>query len=117
MLRGDALLANKQPRCYAGLLENFSDPISLTPQGRIEAIHDTGNAYGKVAGMSTARKVTVQVPVDLLERAQRASGTGVTQTIRAGLQLVAASQAYAGLRRLRGKIRFSRTAAELKTDR
>ena len=67
--------------------------------------------------MSAARKITVEVPADLLERAQRASGTGVTQTIRAGLQLVAASQAYIGLRRLRGKVRFSRTAAQLKADR
>jgi hypothetical protein len=67
--------------------------------------------------MNTPRKVTVEVPAELLERAQRASGTGVTQTIRAGLQLVAASQAYIGLRRLRGKVRFSRTAAELKSDR
>lgn len=67
--------------------------------------------------MSTARKVTVEIPADLLERAQRASGTGVTQTIRTGLQLVAASLAYAGLRRLRGKVRFSRTVAEIKTDR
>jgi hypothetical protein len=67
--------------------------------------------------MKAPRKVTVEVPAELLERAQRASGTGVTQTIRAGLQLVAASQAYIGLRRLRGKVRFSRTAAELKSDR
>jgi hypothetical protein len=67
--------------------------------------------------MDAARKITVEVPVDLLERAQRASGTGVTQTVRAGLRLIAASQAYARLRTYRGKIRFSRTARELKTDR
>jgi hypothetical protein len=67
--------------------------------------------------MDTARKITVEVPQALLEKAQRASGTGVTQTVRAGLQLVAASRTYARLRRLRGKVRFSRTAAELKADR
>jgi len=67
--------------------------------------------------MSAARKITVEVPAELLAQAQRASGAGVTQTIRAGLQLVAASQAYAGLRRWRGKARFSRTSAELKSDR
>ena len=53
--------------------------------------------------METARKITVEVPPELLERAQRASGSGITQTVRTGLQLVAASQAYARLRRLRGK--------------
>jgi hypothetical protein len=67
--------------------------------------------------METARKITVEVPLDLLEKAQRASGTGVTQTVRTGLQLVAASRTYARLRRLRGKVRFTRTSAELKADR
>ena len=65
----------------------------------------------------TARKITVEVPLDLLEKAQRASGTGVTQTVRTGLQLVAASGTYARLRQLRGKVRFTRTWAELKDDR
>jgi hypothetical protein len=67
--------------------------------------------------VGTVRKITVQVPRELLDRAQHASGTGITQTVRTGLQLVAASRTYARLRRLRGKVRFSRTLAELKADR
>ena len=67
--------------------------------------------------METARKITVEVPLELLEKAQRASSSGITQTVRTGLQLVAASRAYATLRQLRGKVRFTRTLAELKTDR
>lgn len=67
--------------------------------------------------MKTARKITIEVPEDLLDRAQKASGTGITQTVRTGLQLVAASHTYARLRKLRGKVRFSRTAEELKFDR
>ena len=67
--------------------------------------------------MERARKITVEIPPELLERAQQASGTGITQTVRTGLQLVAASQTYAKLRGLRGKVRFSRTSAELKVDR
>ena len=67
--------------------------------------------------METARKITVEVPQELLERAQRATGSGITQTVRTGLELVAASHAYARLRQLRGKVRFTRTAAELKADR
>ena len=63
------------------------------------------------------RKITVQGPTELLEQAQLASGSGVTQTVRTGLQLVAASQTYARLRQLRGKVRFSRTLADLKSDR
>jgi hypothetical protein len=67
--------------------------------------------------MPTARKITVEIPAELLEKAQNASGTGITQTVRTGLQLVAASEAYARLRQMRGKVRFSRTLAELKADR
>jgi hypothetical protein len=67
--------------------------------------------------MRTARKITVEVPEELLEKAQRASGAGITGTIRAGLQLVAASGTYARLRQLRGKVRFSHALAELKSDR
>ncbi len=67
--------------------------------------------------MLVARKITVEIPAELLEKAQKASGTGITQTVRTGLQLLAASQAYARLRQMRGKVRFSRTLAELKADR
>jgi hypothetical protein len=67
--------------------------------------------------MKAARKITLEVPADLLEKAQRASGAGITQTVRTGLQLVAASRTYARLRQLRGKVRFSRTLDELKSDR
>lgn len=67
--------------------------------------------------MKTARKITVEIPTELLKKAQRASGKGITQTVRAGLQLVAASETYEHLRQLRGKVRFSRTWQELKDDR
>ena len=67
--------------------------------------------------MPTVRKITVEIPQGLLEKAQQASGSGITQTIRTGLQLLAASKAYDNLRQLRGKVRFSRTLAELKEDR
>jgi hypothetical protein len=67
--------------------------------------------------MATPRKITVEVPPDLLKRAQQASGAGITETIRTGLQLVAASRTYARLRQLRGKVRFTKTLAELKADR
>ena len=67
--------------------------------------------------MKPVRKITVEIPAELLEKAQRAGGTGITQTVRTGLQLVAASNAYSRLRQLRGKVRFSRTMAQLKADR
>lgn len=67
--------------------------------------------------MSVARKITVEVPQDLLTKAQRASGKGITQTVRTGLQLLAASRAYDRLLQSQGKVRFSRSWQELKDDR
>jgi hypothetical protein len=67
--------------------------------------------------MKAARKITVEIPPQLLDKAQKASGAGITQTVRTGLQLVAASRTYARLRQFRGKVRFSRTLAELRADR
>lgn len=67
--------------------------------------------------MGTVRKITIEVPADLLKKAQDASGTGLTQTVRRGLQLLAASQTYDRLLRLKGKVRFSKTPQDLKADR
>ena len=67
--------------------------------------------------MDATRKITVEIPEDLLEKAQQATGSGITQTVRAGLQLVAASQAYSRLRQRRGKVTFRRTLTEIKADR
>ena len=62
------------------------------------------------------RKLTVEVPADLLQRATMASGEGVTPTVRRGLELVAAGGAYARLRRLRGKVKFGIKLSELRQD-
>jgi post-segregation antitoxin (ccd killing protein) len=67
--------------------------------------------------MQAARRITVGIPAELLERAQRASGVGISETVLKGLNLVAAPQAYAELRRLRGKVGFRATVDELKADR
>jgi hypothetical protein len=71
--------------------------------------------YNRV--MSAARKITVEVPQDLLKKAQRASGKGITQTVRTGLQLLAASRAYDRLLQAQGEVRFSRSWQNLKDDR
>jgi len=67
--------------------------------------------------METARKITVEVPRELLKKAQQASGAGITQTVRAGLLLVSATRTYDRLRQLRGTVHFARTWEELKADR
>jgi len=67
--------------------------------------------------MAKVKKVTVDVPGELLRRAQKTTGQGITATIRTGLQLVAATGAYEALRRLRGRVRFSVDWRELREDR
>lgn len=62
------------------------------------------------------KKLTIQVPEELLERATAASGQGITPTIRRGLELMAASGAYAKLRQLKGKVKFHIKLAELRED-
>jgi hypothetical protein len=62
------------------------------------------------------QKVTVMLPRDLVERAKRASGLGLTPAIRQGLEAVAATAAYEELRKMRGKVKFSIDLAELRRD-
>jgi len=63
------------------------------------------------------RKITVHVPDDLLEKAQRCSGKGITGTVRDGLRLVAAGEPYRRLAALRGKVKFSVDLRRLREDR
>ena len=67
--------------------------------------------------MVRARKITVVLPADLVKRAQKSTGQGITSTIRRGLELVAAAKAYEDLRRLRGKVSFSLDLNKLREDR
>ena len=75
---------------------------------------------GIVAGMKAAnaeRKITVQIPVELLTQAQRATGQGVTETIRQGLRLVAAGETFRQVGKLRGAVKFSIDLERLREDR
>lgn len=62
------------------------------------------------------QKVTVLLPKDLVRRAVRASGEGLTPTIRRGLEAVAATEACQRLRRRRGQVKFSINVGELRRD-
>jgi tetratricopeptide (TPR) repeat protein len=67
--------------------------------------------------MQAKRKVTIEVPADLLKRARRSTGEGITATVRRGLELVAARSAYEELRRLRGAVRLEVDVEALRQDR
>jgi len=67
--------------------------------------------------MKTDKKVTVMLPKDLLLRALKASGQGITPTLRKGLELVAAKESYEKLRTLKGKFDLGIKLDELRKDR
>ncbi len=67
--------------------------------------------------MSDTQKLTVEVPAELLRRARRSTGEGITATVRRGLELLAARRAYDQLRKLKGKVPFSIDLDSLREDR
>ena len=67
--------------------------------------------------MAKLKKITVQVPESDLARAQKLTGEGVTETVRAALKKLASIQAQQELSKLRGTVKFSLTLDELRYDR
>ena len=67
--------------------------------------------------MKLERKITVMLPDDLLKRALKASGEGLTSTLRKGLELIAAKDAYKGLLNLKGKVDLKLDLSDSRRDR
>ena len=55
----------------------------------------------------TTRRVTVNLPAELLRSAQEATGNGITETIVEGLEQVQRRRFYDQALRLRGKLKLS----------
>jgi hypothetical protein len=66
--------------------------------------------------MRRTRKITVEIPEDLL-RHTNAAERGVTETVRQALELLARHEGYERLRSLRGKVSFSIDYETMKHDR
>jgi hypothetical protein len=62
------------------------------------------------------KRVTVLLPELLIEDATKASGVGLTPTIRLGLDALIRSKAYRELKGLRGKVKLSLDVGELRRD-
>jgi len=56
--------------------------------------------------MSHVRKVTANIPEDILETAQQVTGKGITLTLVEGLKALDRNARLSALRRLRGKVDF-----------
>lgn len=64
--------------------------------------------------MHVSRRVTANLPAELLEGACRATGRGITETLVAGLTLVKRTAAARKAARLRGRLRLE---VDLETSR
>jgi hypothetical protein len=64
---------------------------------------------------SKTRKITVEVPEQLFERARR-DGEGVTEVVRNALELRASQSAWQRLEKWHGKIKWSISLEELRED-
>ena len=62
------------------------------------------------------KKITLFVPADILEEAIKVGGDNLTQTVRKGLQLIAARDAYSEIRKMRGKVKFSLSLDEMRYE-
>jgi nitrate reductase beta subunit len=67
--------------------------------------------------MGEMRKITVDVPADDLAAAQEFTGAGITETVRAALKRLRSIRAQQRALELRGKVKFSMTVDELRSDR
>ncbi len=76
-----------------------------------------GIDYGNMLPMKAEKKITVHVPEELLARAREQTGESITETVRRGLRLVAASGTYDRLRQLRGRRPLAVDLEELRRDR
>jgi hypothetical protein len=67
--------------------------------------------------MEPKRRITVLVRGDLLAKAQKAARAGISETVRKGLELLAAGDAFDQLLKMRGKVKFSVDLGEMREDR
>jgi hypothetical protein len=67
--------------------------------------------------LADRRKITLWVPTQLLEEALASGDGNITETVKKGLSLLAASKAYAELKKMRGRVKLRLNLAELRADR
>jgi hypothetical protein len=92
--------------CVEGEVSRFprgSLPDDSAPENRrIDARPYARHDVDMVA--SRKRRVTVNLPDDLLREAEQVTGKGITETLIAGLTLLARRRAYTKAQALRGKL-------------
>ena len=73
--------------------------------------------FSKIMAMSTVKKITTLIPLDLLQQAQKVTGEGISQTIKTALELLAKREIYRQFRSLKGTYKFKLDLKKLREDR
>jgi len=68
----------------------------------------------KVGSMANVKRITANLPEDLLDEAMSVSGKGITGTLVEGLQMVRQRRAYQKAMALKGKLRLDIDLEELR---
>ena len=63
------------------------------------------------------RKITINVPINLLNDAQHVTGEGITETVRTGLEQLAQAHVYQKLLSLEGTCKLDIDLEELRKDK
>lgn len=67
---------------------------------------DSNTYHDMINDMEKVKRITANLPEELLEEAQLVSKQGITETLILGLQLVRRSRAYEKAEALKGKLKF-----------
>ncbi len=67
--------------------------------------------------MNQTRRVTANLPDELLEEAMQVTGQGITETLTEGLRLVRRTRAYPKAMALKGKLRLDLDASRERRSR
>ena len=67
--------------------------------------------------MSTAKKITTNLPKDLLDEAQEITGEGITKTLKIALELLSKRKVYDKVRAFKGKYKSSLDLKKLREDK
>ena len=66
---------------------------------------------------SETQKITAHISKSLLKEAQESTGLGITETVKAGLEVLAKQKAFENLIKMRGKAKLKIDIDDLRKDR
>ncbi len=66
--------------------------------------------------MGTAKKITAMIPEELMKKAQKVSGEGITNTIKIALESLAKREVYDQLASLKGSYKSKLSLFKLRED-